>query len=160
MLKRKLRVFQPLAKFTVTLKVVLPLPALADIASRNAQPRPTTTYRANSQSFYHFGNSTLKFQGLYLSLCTVTCQTALCCIPLSLRTVRILKKKKTSIKLLSLEVSNPLERASVFHTSGAFVRTFIKYGYGSGEMFGYHGIAVHKDGFVLVCNIITDCQVR
>ena len=32
--------------------------------------------------------------------------------------------KKTIVKLLSLEASNPLERASVFHTSGAFVHTF------------------------------------
>ena len=71
-----------------------------------------------------------------------------------------IEEKKTFIKLLSLEVSNPLERASVFHTSGVFVHTFIKYGYGSGEMFGYHGIAVHKDSFVLVCNTNTDCQVR
>lgn len=48
MFKRKLRVCQSLAKFTVTLEVVLSLPALADIASRNVRPRPTTTYTSVS----------------------------------------------------------------------------------------------------------------
>ena len=41
---------------------------------------------------------------------------------------------------------------SVFRTSGEFVHSFGKYGYGRGELRSPYGIAIDQDGFVFVCD--------
>jgi len=43
-------------------------------------------------------------------------------------------------------------RVSVFHTSGAFITSFGRWGSGEGELYYPTGITIDQDGFLYVCD--------